>query len=119
MNKEDISTFAINLGADAVGFAAIGDYRSKKSPDPKLILPTVKSMVVMAYRELDGSLDSLDTRTGMSGRMALMELSQKNAYPLGAISRTNTGSRRRRSSCPILQYNCFNCLAGCTVGERQ
>ncbi|MDI9569340.1 MAG: 4Fe-4S binding protein [Pseudomonadota bacterium] len=83
MNKEDIRGYALNLGADAVGFATIGDYRSKKSPDPKLILPTVKSMVVMAYRELDGSLDSLNARTAMSGRMALMELSQKNVYLLG------------------------------------
>ncbi|HON24164.1 MAG TPA: hypothetical protein PKV74_10350, partial [Syntrophales bacterium] len=83
MSKEDIRSYALNLGADAVGFAAIEDYKSPKSPDPKLILPGVKSIVVMAYRELDGGVESMNTRTCMSGRMALMELSQKNVYLLG------------------------------------
>ena len=83
MSKEDIRNYAMNLGADAVGFASIEDYLSKKSPDPKMILPTVKSLVVIAYRELDGSVESANTRTCMSGRMALMEFSQKNVYMLG------------------------------------
>ncbi|HOF06329.1 MAG TPA: 4Fe-4S binding protein [Syntrophales bacterium] len=83
MIKEDIRSYALNLGADAVGFAAVADYKSPKSPDPKLILPGVKSIVVMAYRELDGGVESMNTRTCMSGRMALMELSQKNVYLLG------------------------------------
>jgi len=83
MSKEDIRSYAMNLGADAVGFATIENYQSKKSPDPKMILPTVKSMVVVGYRELDGSVESANTRTCMSGRMAIMELSQKNVYLLG------------------------------------
>ncbi|MEI6314459.1 MAG: 4Fe-4S binding protein [Syntrophus sp. (in: bacteria)] len=83
MSKEDIRSYAMNLGADAVGFAAIEDYRSGKSPDPKTILPTVKSLVVVGYRELDGGVESANKRTCMSGRMAVMELSQKNVYLLG------------------------------------
>jgi len=83
MSKEDIRNYAMNLGADAVGFAAIADYKSPKSPDPKLILPKVKSIVVAAYRELDGGVESMNARTCMSGRMALMELSAKNVYLLG------------------------------------
>jgi epoxyqueuosine reductase len=83
MSKEDIRSYAMSLGADAVGFAAIEDYQSKKSPDPKTILTTVKSMIVIAYRELDGSVESANSRTCMSGRMAIMEISQKNVYLLG------------------------------------
>ena len=53
MDKEQIRQYGLELGADVVGFAAIEDYQSKQSPDPKAILPGVKSIVVMGYRELE------------------------------------------------------------------
>ncbi len=57
MDKEQIRQFGYELGADAVGFAAIEDYQSKKSPDPKTILPNVKSIIVLGYRELNGAVE--------------------------------------------------------------
>ena len=80
MEKEKIRTFGYDLGADAVGFAAVEDYRSKNSPDPKTILPGVKSIVVMGYRENNGALESENPRISMVSRMGGIELSLKNNY---------------------------------------
>jgi len=83
MDKEPIRQFGYELGADAVGFAAIEDYQSKKSPDPRTILPGVKSLVVLGYRELDGAVESENTRMSFASRMGVMELSLKNNYLMG------------------------------------
>ena len=56
MNKEDIRKIGLSHGADVVGFAAVEDYQSKRSPNPKTILPGIRSMVVLGFRELDGGL---------------------------------------------------------------
>jgi len=83
MDKDEIRQYGLELGADVVGFAAIEDYKSGQSPDPASILPGVKSIVVLGYRELDGSTDSPNMRVCMSTRMGIMELSLKNNYLIG------------------------------------
>lgn len=80
MDTEQMRQFGYELGADAVGFAAIEDYQSKKSPDPRTILPDLKSIVVLGYRELNGGVESENTRVSMASRMGGMELSMKNNY---------------------------------------
>jgi hypothetical protein len=42
---------ALQLGADSVGFAALENYRLSRSPGPKSILPDVRSIIVLGYRE--------------------------------------------------------------------
>jgi hypothetical protein len=37
--KEAIRNFGRGNGADVVGFAAIEDYRSPRTPDPRTLLP--------------------------------------------------------------------------------
>lgn len=83
MHKEKIRQYGLALGADVVGFAAIEDYKSEQSPDPASILPGVKSLLVLGYRELDGSTDSPNMRISMGTRMGIMELSLKNNYLMG------------------------------------
>jgi epoxyqueuosine reductase QueG len=78
--KEEIRKHGRELGVDVVGFAAIEDYKSERAPDPKTVLPTVRSMVVLGYRELNGSLESPTGRTSMTGRLGLMEVMQGNNY---------------------------------------
>jgi len=80
MNKEEIRQYGRDLGADAVGFAAVEDYKSPRTPDPQSLLPGVKSLVVLAYREPNGSLDSPVPRIAMTARLAVMDLSKKNNY---------------------------------------
>jgi epoxyqueuosine reductase len=55
--EEEIKKYGRELGADAVGFASIENYRSPKSPDLKTILPEARSLVVFGYREVDGALE--------------------------------------------------------------
>jgi epoxyqueuosine reductase len=80
MDKEQIRQFGYELGADAVGFAAIEDYQSERAPDPRTILPGVKSLVVLGYRELDGAVETENPRVSFASRMGCMELSVKNNY---------------------------------------
>jgi hypothetical protein len=56
MSKEDIRQMGLSYGADVVGFAAVEDYQSKRSPDPKTILPGIRSMIILGFREMNGSL---------------------------------------------------------------
>jgi len=85
MDKEQIRQFGYELGADAVGFATIEDYQSKKSPDPRTILPNVKSIIVMGYRELNGAVESENTRVSFASRMGDMEFSLKNNYLMARL----------------------------------
>ena len=39
LDKKVVRDFALGLGADVVGFAAIEDYKSPRSPDPKRFCP--------------------------------------------------------------------------------
>ncbi len=93
MDKEQIRQLGHELGADAVGFAAIEDYKPKRSPDPRSILPGVKSLVVMGYRELDGAVESENMRMSFAARMGIMELSAKNNYILARHIEDHCGSK--------------------------
>lgn len=78
--REEIRSYGQSFGIDAIGFAAIGDYRSKLSPDPLTILPGAKSIIVFGHRMIDGALDSLNPRLNMAGRMAVMDASKTHLY---------------------------------------
>jgi epoxyqueuosine reductase QueG len=80
MSKEEIRKYAMELGVDVVGFASLGDYRSKKSPDPLTILPKARSIVVLGHRMIDGALDSGNPRVNMVGRMTVMDTSKSHLY---------------------------------------
>ncbi|PKN34598.1 MAG: 4Fe-4S ferredoxin [Deltaproteobacteria bacterium HGW-Deltaproteobacteria-19] len=80
MSKEEIRKYGLELGADVVGFAAAGDYKSPRTPELTAVLPSVKSVVVLGYREVDGSLDSPNPRTSMTERFGIMDVAQKNNY---------------------------------------
>lgn len=93
MDKENIRDYGIEIGADVVGFADIADYRSERSSDPKTILPGVKSMVVLGYRESHGALESGNKRISMASRMGGMELSLKNNYLMTRYIEKRTGTK--------------------------
>ena len=80
--KEAIHNFGRGNGADVVGFAAIEDYRSPRTPEPRTLLPGVRSLVVLGYRELEGGLESENERIRMMSRLAMMSLGSRNNYLL-------------------------------------
>jgi len=79
MEKEAIRRFALDLGADDVGFAAAGDYQSPLSPPLESLFPGVKSIVVLAYRELS-TCESPSPQVAMTGRLELMEFTRSCDY---------------------------------------
>jgi epoxyqueuosine reductase len=93
MDKEHIKEFGYELGADAVGIAAIEDYKSPQSPDPRTLLHGVKSIIVMGYRENYGAVESENARISMASRMGGMELSLKNNYLMARYVENQFGSK--------------------------
>jgi len=93
MDKEQIRQVAYELGADAVGFAAVEDYDSPRSPDPGTILPGVRSIIVMGYRENHGAVESENPRISMASRMGAMELSLKNNYLVARYLERQIGAK--------------------------
>lgn len=93
MDKEKIRKFGHQLQSDLVGFASIEDYHSKRSPDPKAILSGVKSIVVLGFRELDGALESENTRTAMSCRMSTMHMAESASYLMARFIEDNYKAR--------------------------
>jgi epoxyqueuosine reductase QueG len=82
MSREDIRKYGLELGVDVVGFTSIEDYRSERSPDPRTILPDVKSIIVLGHRMIDGALDSKNMRIAMVARMGVMDTSKSHLYLL-------------------------------------
>jgi len=82
MGKEEIRKYGLNIGIDVVGFTSIEDYRSERSPDPRTILPDVKSIIVLGHRMIDGALDSSNMNIGMAARMGVMDTSKSHLYLL-------------------------------------
>jgi len=79
ITKTEVRDAALDAGADYVGFAAAGDYESPQSPDLSSIFPGVRSLVVMAFRELS-SCASPNMRVAMSGRLDLMNFTRSCTY---------------------------------------
>lgn len=79
--KKSIREFVLGLGADDVGFANIADYSSPQSPAIESIMPTARSMIVMAFKELS-NCDSPSSSVAMAGRLDLLEFSRSCNYKL-------------------------------------
>jgi len=82
MSKEAIRKYGLNLGIDVVGFTSIDDYKSERSPDPRTILPDVKSIIVLGHRMIDGALDSKNMRIAIAARMGVMDMSKSHVYSM-------------------------------------
>jgi epoxyqueuosine reductase QueG len=80
MDKERIRKYGLDLGADVVGFAAASDYTSERTAPLTAILPGVKSLVVLGYREIHGANESANVRAGMASRLGGMDFAQTNNY---------------------------------------
>ena len=77
--KARIKEFVLGCGVDDVGIAAVGDYRSQKSPDLQTIFPGVRSIVVLAYQELS-NCESENMQIAMAGRLDALEFARSSNY---------------------------------------
>lgn len=92
LDKKAVRDLALSLGADVVGFAAIEDYQSPRSPDPKKLLPGVRSLVVMGIRELHGATESGVNRAGWNCRAASSPIAREVAYRVASFLEKKTGT---------------------------
>jgi epoxyqueuosine reductase QueG len=90
--KQSIKEFALNLGIDDVGFAAVSDYDSPRSPKIENISPDIKSIIVLAYKELS-SCDSPDKDTAMAGRQAVYEFARSANYRVARFLESKYGAK--------------------------
>ena len=72
MTKEEIKALAKSLGADAVGIASMDRFEgAPKQMDPRYIMPEAKSMIVMLFRVMRGSLRGIEEGTFFSNYSAM------------------------------------------------
>lgn len=90
--KEQIKEFVMQMGVDDVGFASVANYYSPNSPNIKTIFPEVKSIVVMAFKELS-TCESPSMQIAMNGRLDLMEFSRSCNYKLARFLERNFGAK--------------------------
>jgi epoxyqueuosine reductase QueG len=77
--KNRIREFALGLGVEDVGFAAVEDYKSPLSTPIRDIFPNAKSIVVMALKELD-NCESENQQIMMHGKMNTMAFARSCNY---------------------------------------
>ncbi len=93
MDKEEIRKYGLDLGADVVGFAAAGDYKSERTPALATILPGIQSLVVLGYREIHGANESENVRAGMASRLGGMDFAQANNYQMARFIEKKTKTK--------------------------
>ena len=72
MTKEELKALAKSLGADAVGIASMDRFEgAPKQMDPRYIMPEAKSMIVMGFRVMRGSLRGIEEGTFFSNYAAM------------------------------------------------
>jgi len=77
--KDEIKDFVLGLGVDDVGFAAVKDYKSPRSPDVEGIFPGAQSLVVLAYQELS-NCESENMQIATGGRLDTLEFARSSNY---------------------------------------
>jgi epoxyqueuosine reductase QueG len=77
--RKRIREFALNMGVDDMGVAAVRDYKSPRSPDLETIFPGAKSLIVLAYKELP-NCESKNPQIAMAGRLDVMEFVRSCNY---------------------------------------
>ncbi len=72
LTKQDIISYAKSFGADVVGVASMDRFEgAPKQMDPRYIMPEAKSMIVMGFRFMRGSLRGIEEGTFFSNYPAM------------------------------------------------
>lgn len=79
--RKRMKEFALSIGVDDIGVAAVRDYKSPRSPDLQTIFPGARSLVVLAYKELP-NCESSNPQIAMAGRLDVMEFTRSCNYRL-------------------------------------
>lgn len=90
--KEKIKNYAMSLGVDDFGFAAVADYQSPQSPKIGTIFPEAKSILVACVKEMS-HVDSPNPQIAMNGRMDIMEYARSTTYKISRFLEKECNAR--------------------------
>ncbi|GAB4263695.1 MAG: hypothetical protein Kow0092_14800 [Deferrisomatales bacterium] len=90
--KERLERFVRDLGVDDVGVASVSAYESPQSPPLPSIFPEVRSLVVLAYKELS-TCESPSPQIAMAGRLDVMEFARSCNYKTARFLERETGGK--------------------------
>ena len=90
--KEKIREIGLELGADAVGFAAATDYRSPLSPPLDTIFPGAATLIVLAFRE-GSHCESPNMSIAMGGRLGISDFIKSTTHKLSRVVERDCGAR--------------------------
>ena len=79
--KEKIKNYAVNLGADDIGFASIRNYRSPNSIPIKELFPEARTIIVLAFQQID-NCESENDQFASVGIKIVTEFSHSCTYKL-------------------------------------
>lgn len=92
IKEKNIKDFILGLGVNDTGFAAADNYNSPRSPELKGIFPSVKSIIVLAFKEMS-SCESDNLIMAMSGRQSIKEFSSFCTYRTANYLETVYGAK--------------------------
>lgn len=81
MTRNRIREYALDFPVDDIGFASVDSYISKNSPSVESFFPGAKTIIVMAYNEME-SMDSPSMEIAMTGRLDIMSHARSCNYRL-------------------------------------
>ncbi|KAF0159405.1 MAG: 4Fe-4S ferredoxin [Syntrophaceae bacterium] len=90
--KEKIKNYAMTLGIDDFGFAAVADYQSPQGPKIETIFPEAKSIVVACVKEMS-HVESPNPQIAMNGRLDIMEYARSTNYKISRFLEKECGAR--------------------------
>lgn len=90
--KEKIKNYALSLGIDDVGFAAVSDYNSPQSPKIETLFPEAKSIVVACVKEMS-HVESPNPQIAMNGRLDIQEYGRSTNYKIAQFLEKECGAR--------------------------
>jgi epoxyqueuosine reductase QueG len=90
--KDKIRKFVLDQGIDDVGFAAVSDYNSPRSPRIETLFPEVKSIVVACVKEMS-HVESPNPQIAMNGRLDLQEYIRSTNYKIARFLEKECNAR--------------------------
>jgi epoxyqueuosine reductase len=79
--KEQIKNYAKEVGVDDIGFASVRNYNSPNTPPIKEIYQEAKTIIVLAFQQLDNS-ESENIQIASSGHKITSEFANSSTYKI-------------------------------------
>lgn len=90
--KERIKIYAKEVGVDDIGFASVENYKSPNTPHLKEIFPGAKTIIVLAFQQLD-NCESENKQMVSVGNIIVSEFADPLTYKIARFIKKESGSR--------------------------